>query len=84
MDVTMVKNTKKLAHWGIAENRLPSFPFYGQRLCRSSIIVGAIHESPLPSSFNLKGAAQAMILVIPSPFLGSLHLFIIDEKGDFL
>ena len=62
----MVKKTKKLAHCGMAENRLSHFRFYGQRLYRLSIIVGAILESPLPFllSFNLRGTAQTMILVI--------------------
>ena len=86
MDVTMVKNIKKLAHCGMAGNRLPHSRFYGQRLRRLSIIVGAIHESPLPFllSFNLKGTTPAMILVIPSPLLGYLPFFIIDEKTIFL
>jgi hypothetical protein len=62
----MVKKTRKLAHCGMVANRLPHFRFYGQRLYRLSIIVGAIHESPLPFLllFNLRGTAQAMILVI--------------------
>jgi hypothetical protein len=73
MDVTMVKKTKKLAHWGMVANRLPHFRFYGQHLYRLSIIVGAIHvgdstlrESPLPYpvSLNPTYATGGMILVI--------------------
>ena len=65
MDVTMVKNAKKLAHCGIGEN----YPWYSL----STIIVGAIHvgdstlrESPLPFpvSFNPIYATGGMILVI--------------------